>query len=58
MWRLSYKHFARIQDAVWVKDLLDAFHDFDRGPVEGVIEVLGLDVADAVFAGDGAAESD
>ena len=51
------KHLARIENAVRIEDFFDFFHYRKRRRVDRHIEILRFDVADAVFAGDRAAES-
>ncbi len=46
-----HKHFARIQNAVRVKDFFDGFHNFERRRVHGDVEILAFDVTDVVLTG-------
>jgi hypothetical protein len=56
--RFLNKHFPRIQNTVRVKHFFDGLHYFECRFVDGDFQILGFDVADAVFAGDRAAEFD
>ena len=52
------EHLPRVQNAIGVEDFFDVFHNFERWLIDRHVKIRGFDVADAVFAGDGAAEGD
>ena len=53
-----HKHLPRIQNSIRIENFLDSLHDLERRTIDRVVHVLSLDVTDAVFAGDRAAEID